>query len=501
MRLPEDPVRRRVTLVAIAALVIGLYFLVTHLLSGVDVEELLRDVSRALGDFTYLLVGLFAFLETGAFVGLVVPGETVVILGGAVAGQGETSVWLTVAIVWACAFAGDSASFMLGHRLGRGFVLEHGHRLRITRERFARVEEYFASHGGKTILIGRFIGLVRALAPFIAGSSGMPYRQMAPFSILGTGLWATTFTLLGYFASQSINEVVEASDRGLFWFALVVGTIVAIVVAVRYLRVAVNRARLVSRLERRSVLRPLVAAGRRLRPQARFLWDRLTPGGIGLEFTTLSAALAVALFIVVAYAVTLAADPGPTPGDQTAFDVAADLRAAWLTDVAEALTELGRAAIALPIAALAAIVLGLRRRWPELIVLVVAMAIVVVANSELKEVVERPRPPDPLVEVSGYSYPSGHAAYSVLYVWLALTVAIRVRPRIAGAAALVAAGIAIAAAVGLTRVYLRVHYLSDVSGGWALGVAAFSACGALALLVLRLRENAASDAPPRRDPT
>ena len=70
--------------------------------------------------------GLGAFLETGAFVGLVLPGETVVILGGAVAGQGETSIVLTIGVVWAAALAGDSVSFLLGRRLGREFLLRHG---------------------------------------------------------------------------------------------------------------------------------------------------------------------------------------------------------------------------------------------------------------------------------------------------------------------------------------------------------------------------------------
>ena len=109
---------------------------------------------------------------------------------------------LTIGIVWAAAFLGDSASYLLGIKLGREFVLKHGEKLRISRERFAQVEDYFSRHGGKTILIGRFIGLVRALAPFIAGSSGMRYRAMAPYSVLGTGLWATTFTLLGFYASK-----------------------------------------------------------------------------------------------------------------------------------------------------------------------------------------------------------------------------------------------------------------------------------------------------------
>ena len=109
---------------------------------------------------------------------------------------------------------GDTASFLLGRRLGRGFVLRHGSRVRITPERFARVEDYFSRHGGKTIVVGRFIGLVRALAPFVAGSSGMRYSYYLPFSVLGTGLWAAAFALIGYFASQSLDAAAEGGGPG-----------------------------------------------------------------------------------------------------------------------------------------------------------------------------------------------------------------------------------------------------------------------------------------------
>ncbi len=167
-----------------------------------------------------------AFLETGAFVGLVAPGETFVILAGAVAGQGTTSVYVTIAVVWASAWAGDTASFTLGQRKGRSFMIRHGRRVRITPERISQVEGYFRRHGGKTILIGRFVGLVRALAPFIAGSSGMAYRQFVPYSIIGTGLWAATFTLVGYFAAQSIDTAAEYAGQGTFLFATFVVTVV-----------------------------------------------------------------------------------------------------------------------------------------------------------------------------------------------------------------------------------------------------------------------------------
>ena len=276
----------RIRLFVLIAVLLGGFFAFQQLAPSLDIEGWLEDLAADLGDLTYLLVGLLAFAETGAFVGLVFPGETAVIIGGALAGQGQNSVVLMLAIVWFCAWAGDSVSFLLGRRLGREFVLKHGPKVRITEARFGQVETYFQRHGGKTILIGRFIGLVRALAPFIAGSSGMQYRAFLPYSVLGTGLWAATFTLLGYFISENINQATELASRGIFVFGAVVGIVVAIVLAVRFLRVRENRQRLARRMEGVAVLRPLVALGRRIEPQARFLWHRVTPGGLGLEFTT-----------------------------------------------------------------------------------------------------------------------------------------------------------------------------------------------------------------------
>ena len=115
-----------------------------------------------------------AFLETGAFVGLIAPGETTIIVGGVIAGQGEVELIPLIGLVWVCAVLGDTTSFFIGRRMGRDFMLRHGPRFKITEERLNQVEGYFERHGGKTILIGRFVGLIRAMAPFVIGSSGLP---------------------------------------------------------------------------------------------------------------------------------------------------------------------------------------------------------------------------------------------------------------------------------------------------------------------------------------
>ena len=127
--------RDRVRLGVIVAVIVLGFFAFQRFGPDIDIEQVLTDLSEWLGAWTYLLVGLLAFLETGAFVGLIFPGETAVILGGAVAGQGKTSIVITIAVVWFCAWAGDTTSFYIGRRLGREFILKHGRKVLITPER------------------------------------------------------------------------------------------------------------------------------------------------------------------------------------------------------------------------------------------------------------------------------------------------------------------------------------------------------------------------------
>lgn len=500
LQLPEDRRQRRLLFVVIAAAVAGGYWLISRYIPHDELQHLLEDVANALGAWTYLLAGLFAFAETGVFVGLIVPGETVLVVAGAIAGQGAIDVFILIAIAWFGAAAGDSTSFVIGRWLGRGFMLRHGPRFGLTEERFEQVEGHFARHGGKTVFFGRFIGFARPLAPFIAGSSGMRYRAFLPYSVLGAGILNSGVIMLGYAFSRSIDTAAEYAGRGAFLLGALIVGVAGSAVLYRRLRIEQNRREAVRRLERRRATRWLVVAARRFQPQLRFLWARVTPGGtFGLELTSLMAAFAVGAFVVVGYASIVSGDPGPTPGDQTAIDIVDGLRTGWLVEIAKLVTELGAGALVYSLAAVCAAALAARRRWAELGVLVAGMAIVFAGVHELKDSIDRPRPPGGLVTTAGSAFPSGHAAYSTFYVWLAVTIVMRLRPGMARGALVVAAGIAIAAVVGLSRVYLGVHWMSDVNAGWALGAAAFALCAAVALVVTTTRAMRASDGSVRQN--
>lgn len=492
--------RRHVVPLLVAAAALGIY--AGGLLDLLpDPERIIEDVATTLGQWTYVLVGALAFLETGAFVGLVAPGETTVILGGVIAGQGEISLLVLVGIVWTAAILGDSTSFLIGRRLGRGFVLRHGARVKITEERLEQVEGYFRRHGGKTILIGRFIGLVRALAPFIAGTSRMPYSRFLPYSILGTGLWAAAFSVLGYVFWRSFSEVADVAGRATFAFGIVVGTVVGVVLAYRQLRQPEVRARVVAWMEAKPVLGPLTRRALRpawhaALPHLRFVRDRLTPGNLGIEFTTAIAVIVAGLYVFVLEAV-LVGDATPlTPGDEVAADVAAELRGDVGIEIAKVVTFGGSGLFTGTLVLVALALLAWRRRVLELVALAAGYGLLRVAVVLAKAAVDRPRPEGALVPFDGASYPSGHAATATVLVALAV-VAARVLPTIVRRAALIGAAVVAVALIGLSRVYLRVHYWSDVVGGWGLGFAIFAACGAVALVVAHLRQNGRVRPAPR----
>jgi membrane protein DedA with SNARE-associated domain/membrane-associated phospholipid phosphatase len=473
-----------------AIAVAGLCVYGTGVVQLPSLEQLLLDIGETLGRWTYLLVGGLAFLETGAFIGLLVPGETAMILGGVVAGQGQIDVVTLIGITWTCAVLGDCASFYFGRRLGREFMVKHGPRVQITPDRLEKVEDFFEQHGGKAIFIGRFVGLVRAIAPFLAGSGGMAFRRFLPFDVLGAGLWATAFIMLGYVFWHSLDRVLTLAKQGALGLGLVISVIVGLVWIVRHFREEENRAAFDARVMRaldRPGLRILRPVAMWLRGPARFFLARITPGQLGLELTTLFAIAAVGSFALIGTWITVK-DGSFAPGDQRVYDWTQTIENDTLTDVAKVVTHLGDPPVVYLVVTLAVLLLLVRRRLMEALVLGAGMIMTVVAVNVGKNVVDRARPPDQLVDTAGSSFPSGHAAYAIAWVALAV-IAVRVVPALRGKWVLVVAAILLALAVAATRVYLRVHWLSDVSAGAGAAAMCWCVAAMVGLVVAFVRHN------------
>jgi undecaprenyl-diphosphatase len=471
------------------------------------IENLIEDLGNSLGQWAYLLVAFMAMAETAAFIGFIAPGEFAVIFGGVLAGEGTLSIELLIGIVWASVIAGDSIGFLIGRRFGRGFAVRHGPKVRLTEERLQKVEGYFARHGGKTIFIGRWIGLVRPLMPFTAGASGMSYRRFLPYDVLGAGTWGATFCLLGFIFWRSFTEIANVAGKGTLAFGIAVALFVGVYQGLKRLRHPEQRARFaawVERQGRRPALRPVAAVAkvvwltllrplwrfalrpvwRVVAPPVRFVVARLTPGELGIELTTLLAIATVAIYVLVLQ-INLIGEDTMIAGDRWAHDLARDIESGTLTAFAKMVTALGRFGFVFAAVMLGGFYLLYRGRRFEAVTLAAAFATSEIAMQIMKAAVERPRPSGGLVSAHGWSFPSGHATLAVTYLAIGVVLA-RAGPA-ARRVSLVVIGLALAVLIGLSRAYLRVHYLSDVLGGWALGLAAFSVCGSVALVIHYLR--------------
>ncbi len=172
-----------------------------------DPFPLVRELTGALGAWSYAVVAAVVFLETSVGLGLVSPGEAVLAASGAAAGMGDLSLPVLLAVVWTCGVAGDSLSWLAGRHLGPRTFDAAGRRLGIPPERLERVEDLFRRRGGAVLVGGRFVGPVRVLAPFVAGGTGWRYARFLPWDVAGIVLWGSVYVLAGYTFAAAPEQV------------------------------------------------------------------------------------------------------------------------------------------------------------------------------------------------------------------------------------------------------------------------------------------------------
>jgi undecaprenyl-diphosphatase len=227
---------------------------------------------------------------------------------------------------------------------------------------------------------------------------------------------------------------------------------------------------------------------------ARFGLARLTPGDLGLELTTLLALFAVGAFTFF-FIGEYAFDVGTPDLDRMAADVADRLASDPLIELAKMVTYIGSLWVIVPVALATTIWAAVQRRWIDAATIVAGVALSVILVQVSKAAYDRTRPPDALVHADYSAYPSGHTAYAVTLVACA-TILVRAGTGWAGRFAAVIVACALVVVVGATRVYLRVHHLTDVIGGAALGVAIWALVGTIALIAGHVRQNGGErDAP------
>lgn len=157
----------------------------------------LTDVRGLVQAGGYIALAIIVFTETGLMIGFFLPGDSLLVTAGLFAAKGDLNIVLLNLLLMACAILGDATGYLIGKKLGPA-LFRREDSLLFKKKHLLATQEFYERHGGKTIIIARFVPVVRTFAPVVAGMANMSYRRFAMFNIVGAVGWVFSMTMLGY---------------------------------------------------------------------------------------------------------------------------------------------------------------------------------------------------------------------------------------------------------------------------------------------------------------
>lgn len=161
-------------------------------------DKHLANVVNLYGTYTYFILFLILFAETGLVVTPFLPGDSLLFVVGTLSGGGILNIWIIYPLFMIAVFLGDNTNYWIGRRLGPKVFSKEKSRI-LNKEYLDKTHKFFEKYGKKTIILARFVPIVRTFAPFVAGVAKMPYLTFLAYSIGGSLLWVSLLTLAGYF--------------------------------------------------------------------------------------------------------------------------------------------------------------------------------------------------------------------------------------------------------------------------------------------------------------
>lgn len=184
-------------------------------------SSITTDLASLSGTVALLLIAALVFGETAVFLGFVIPGETAAVLGGVLASRGRVSLPLLIIVVVAAAVTGPLIGYEIGRHLGGRVIAAR--RMRRVAGGMDRAQAVLHRRGGLAVLLGRFVAILRALMPAVAGTTRMPYRTFLIYNMLGGLIWGIGYCLLGYAAGSAYAAIERTVGAGV---AIVVAVVV-----------------------------------------------------------------------------------------------------------------------------------------------------------------------------------------------------------------------------------------------------------------------------------
>lgn len=161
-------------------------------------DEHLANLIAAIGPLTYIILFLIIFAETGLVVTPFLPGDSLLFVVGTLSGSGFLNIWVSYITLLVAAILGDTVNYWVGHKIGPKVFNRENSRI-FKKEYLEKTREFYEKHGGKTIILARFLPIIRTFAPFVAGVGKMNYSTFLFYNVVGAFVWVTSLTFAGFF--------------------------------------------------------------------------------------------------------------------------------------------------------------------------------------------------------------------------------------------------------------------------------------------------------------
>ncbi len=375
----------------------------------------------------YYAVFLGSFLESVPFFGFLIPGQTIVVLGGFYARLNDASMICIALFAGAGAFIGDMIGFILGRKYGSHFTEKLAHKLFIKKEYIEETKTLVENHPFKTIFLGKFHPVGRALAPFASGASKLYASKFIPITFLSSFVWAFFFSLIGYIFGESFLSV--GGSVGKFVFAASIFTFAII---------------------------------------SAYVYARSKKMNVTLKDAALLILSLISLYVFTTLSENTVRHASLTNIDFFVNGKLKEIISLPLTALMQGATSLGGGSFIAGLTLLIGVLLFLKKKFREGAILWVSVGLVTFSTYIFKIYFKVPRPRGGVGSAGGYSFPSGHASEStVFFLSLLLIFFPLIKSRFLKTL-LAFFCIFTPLAVSFSRLYLGVHWFTDVLGGISL---------------------------------
>lgn len=394
-----------------------------------DIDKMLSISFLGSNHWGYLLVILAAILETVPVLGIFVPGFITVMAAGFLVKLGFLTIGRTIFAATLGSIIGDVLGYYFGKIYGISFLEKYGKYFFVNKKQITKIERLLNQHTGKSILVGRFAPLTRAITPIMAGATNISFGDFLFYNVISGIIWGTAFVSLGYLFGQSYE--ITAHYIGEY---VTIAFLVSIGIVYIY-RLVNKKKHVFAKYHLHTLAINIISL---------YVFAKITEDVVRMEFVT-------------------NIDSWLNNNIKSLWNPSLNNIAIFITNIAKPTNILIYSTVLL-------IVLFIKRKWYHLLLLTTSMTLGGISMRLIKLLIHRIRPISSLINVSGYSFPSGHATMATIFFTILLYAFKNdIKNRVIKLFYILIMVLTFLL-VGFSRVYLNVHWFSDVIAGFSLGI-------------------------------